>query len=91
MQKLIDPEKLKKKIRDDMDFDGANYARVKSHINEAEDATVHGRWIEHPKVEIVVGEWISNYECSECCCFYRTHENYCGYCGADMRGNDDDK
>ena len=45
---------------------------------------VHGRWIEHPKVEIVDGKWISNYECSECCCFYRTHENYCGYCGAKM-------
>ena len=48
---------------------------------------VHGRWIEHPNVEIVDGKPISNYECSECCCFYRTHENYCGYCGAKMDGD----
>ena len=36
MKKLIDPETLKNKIRDDMDIDGANYARVKMHIDEAE-------------------------------------------------------
>lgn len=48
---------------------------------------VHGRWIEHPKVEVLDGKWISNYECSECCCSYRTHENYCGYCGAKMDGD----
>ena len=47
----------------------------------------HGRWIEHPKVEFINGKWISNYECSECCCCYRTHENYCGYCGAKMDGD----
>lgn len=48
---------------------------------------VHGHWIEHPKVEFINGKWISNYECSECCCCYRTHENYCGYCGAKMDGD----
>ena len=47
---------------------------------------VHGHWIEHPNVEIVDGKRISNYECSECLCWYRTHENYCGECGAKMDG-----
>ena len=51
---------------------------------------VHGKWIKHPNVEIVDGKRISNYECSECCCFYRTHENYCGYCGAKMDGDGSD-
>jgi len=48
---------------------------------------VRGRWIEHPNVEILDGKWISNYECSQCLCWYRTHENYCGYCGAKMDGD----
>ena len=48
---------------------------------------VHGHWIEHPNAEMHNGKWVSNYECSECCCFYRTHENYCGYCGAKMDGD----
>ena len=44
MPKLIDPEKLKKKIRDDMDIDGVNYARVKMHIDEAEGVVIQ-KWI----------------------------------------------
>ena len=49
-----------------------------------------GHWIEHPNVEILDGKWISNYECSECLCWYRNHENYCGFCGAKMDGENNE-
>ena len=45
---------------------------------------VHAHWNEKPNVETVDGERISNYECSSCFCWFRSKENYCGYCGAKM-------
>lgn len=86
MARLIEADALKAKAHADPDS-GEGFVWVQD-IDEAPtvDAVpvVHGRWIEHPKAEKVNGKWISNYECSECCCFYRSHENYCGYCGSKM-------
>lgn len=46
--KLIDADELKIAIRDDVNIDGVNYAKMKKHINDAKtvDAVevVHGRW-----------------------------------------------
>ena len=48
-EKLISASDLITAIRDDLYIDGKAFARVKRHIEEAEDAVKHGRWVAHNK------------------------------------------
>ena len=88
--KLISADALQKAIRDDSYIDGVCFARVKKHIEEAEDAVKHGRW---------VASGCGFDCCSECHKVYadgyltamgikpRTQFNYCPNCGAKMDGD----
>lgn len=49
-----------------------------------------GKWIEHPH-EAGANWEFSMYECSECHVWEEDDSNYCPNCGADMRGEKDER
>ena len=86
--KLISADALQKAIRDDSYIDGVNFARVKKHIEEAEDAVKHGRWLTTYKVDTWMGtSEIDGYVCSECGRGSKVKGNYCPNCCAKMDGD----
>ena len=82
--KLISAAALLESVRDDHSINGANFARVKRHIENAPavDAVevVHGRWIK--------GEYPGEYTCSRCGMEYCEADHtvkpckYCPECGS---------
>ena len=92
-KKLIYADNLIHALCEDVEIDGAHFARVKRHINAAPavDAVVHGRWV-------LGGERDWNMYCSVCggSCWYYDYEqtigesNYCPNCGAKMDGGNED-
>ena len=93
--KLISAEKLFAVLRDDININGSNLAKVKRHINAAPavDAVevVHGRWVMTLyKTTSKRGRVIANkkFACSVCgYCNGRKQSNYCPHCGAKMDGD----
>lgn len=53
------------------------------------DPVKHGKWIEHEWAEIIEGNLVSNYECSQCHGWAREKTDYCPHCGARMRGEEE--
>ena len=86
-EKLINANELLNSIRDDYNINGANFAKIRRHIEAApavEDVeVVHGRWI---KVGYACGE--TEWQCSACKeTEWRTSASrlkYCPFCGAKM-------
>ena len=92
---LVYAEDILNAIRDDPSISGSNFARVRTHINEAPtvDAVevVHGRWAISRESEISKSVWCT--ACGEG--FYLHKKNtvpidkmpYCPNCGAKMDGD----
>ena len=87
MKKLIYAEDLLSSVRDDPSINGANFRKVKQHIEEAPDAVQHGRWVEDTAYD--------NIACTECGHMWNIIDNctetfnYCPNCGARMDGEED--
>ena len=77
-EKLIGARNLIDTIRDDPYIDGRTFSRVKRHIEEAEDAMKHGRWIANNKGQ---NNWV---ECSECNTIGSPFWRCCPVCEAKM-------
>lgn len=89
--KLINANELLNSIRDDYNINGANFAKIRRHIEAAPAVeaveVVHGRWIEQEKYTFGV-----MYDCSICDnrILDNGHSwNYCPNCGAKMDGGAD--
>ena len=87
-KKLIYADDLICALRDDININGTNFARVKSHIADAPtvDAVevVHGRWNEINQMATGL-PW--KYRCNKCGCPQDYKHNYCPNCGAKMDGD----
>ena len=92
--KLISAEDLFCVLRDDININGSNLAKVKRHIEAAPavDAVevVHGRcdWCNgeyHTKIMATAIRYHSNGNMDG----YEMKVNYCPNCGAKMRGNEE--
>lgn len=81
--KLISAEALIQSVRDDPSIDGANFRKLKQHIEEAPDAVKHGRWIPHNKGQ---NNWV---ECFECNTVGSPFWKCCPVCEARMDGEED--
>ena len=83
--KIIYAKDLFIEIRDDLEINGENFARVVGHLKniKAVDAVevVHGRW---RKTYTCSGEWLWGYECDQCKADSPRASNYCPNCGAKM-------
>ena len=90
-EKIISADALLKEIRDDPYIDGRAFARVKKHIEEAEDAVAHGAWHKYHDhfTKRQVG-WI----CNNCSAVSYDLSNgdtpFCPHCGAMMDLEDDE-
>lgn len=90
-KRAIYADDLTSALRDDLNINGKNFARVKRHIENAPavDAVevVHGHWIfKHNPIEDPKGYFI-RIVCSECNLHTGQKSNYCPQCGAKMDGD----
>ena len=98
-EKLINANELLNSIRDDYNINGANFAKIRRHIEAApavEDVeVVHGRWEEmHYEGGILDG---TNFDRCSVCGYERVFDDhalktvfkYCPNCGAMMDGGAD--
>ncbi len=60
---------------------------IKTHMKPI----VYGEWIIQKDSAIVHDRLITNYECSVCHVWSRYHSDYCPNCGANMRGEENER
>lgn len=85
-KKMIYAEDLLAAVRDDPSINGANFRKVKQHIEEAPDAVKRGHWC-----------WEGRFKaCSQCGSYVEWDETlganfwkFCPYCGTRMDGEED--
>ena len=91
---MIFAEALLLSVRDDPEIDGKNFARFKEHIDNAPDATKHGRWVYRSTNPDEDGNLEAN--CSVCGAGERHNVSmvgkvhFCWKCGAKMDGGNED-
>lgn len=76
---------LYKMLADDY-VDGYAYLKQLRALPSAEPERKKGRWIYDTERVTTDGLVLSQYHCSECGLQSVSRMNFCGYCGADMRG-----
>ena len=94
--KLIRAGALVEVLRDDLEINGKNFARVKEHIDRADAVeaapVVHGEWIGTQYDGYADGNPVYDlWECSECREEFEYEGDpppfaYCPYCGVKMDG-----
>ena len=52
---------------------------------------VHGYWIVHENADVFEGYEVPMFECSKCRAWKEDDSDFCPDCGADMRGEQDDR
>lgn len=79
-------------------MDGAYYTETMNALKELPSAQRKGKWLEKEVISVYENEFqLQSCKCSECdryetspYIYYFSEPNFCSYCGADMRGEQDE-
>ena len=83
-KRMIFAEDLIEALRDDPSINGANFRKLKQHIEEVPDAVKHGHWVIHSSGRgLITTNWA---ECSECHVCGSPQWKVCPVCEAKMDG-----
>ena len=80
----IKDERFWKILFDEACVEGNQAERIEKELEQITVEPVHGEWIEK---ESILCKYFS---CSHCGGYNEYRTNFCGFCGADMRGEKND-